>query len=280
MDADLAQDGLPSQSDIQTTDSNQTGLAPQPGSQLSQSQAQVAQAIAELDKMDKFKFQGREWTPKDLERAILRQQDYTKKTQELAEERKFYENLYADLNFVKSNPQHATDFIKTYPEKFHPYLKAVLNEAQQSQAQGQQQMQAQRPQIDVDLMSRLHKLESTLTEQEVAKNTEHINNTISRLEKKYPDAVSEMVIARVYEAYNQGVKPDDQIWEDTFKAVDQQMKDLVKARYGELVKKQTQVNAKARDVDPGGGTVGRAPKKFGSLKEATEAAVRDLTGRQ
>jgi hypothetical protein len=37
------------------------------------------------------------------------------------------------------------------------------------------------------------------------------------------------------------------------------VKEMLKANYGNLVKKQTDANAKARDVGSGGGTAGRAP---------------------
>ena len=112
--------------------------------------------IYDLEKLSKFKYQGQELTPKDLEAMILRQKDYTQKTQALSKEResfqseqKFYENLYYDLNNVKNNPQLANEFIKIYPEKFHEYLKQVLGQTDQTQKQ------EQRPVYDVETNSRL-----------------------------------------------------------------------------------------------------------------------------
>ena len=58
------------------------------------------------------------------------------------------------------------------------------------------------------------------------------------------------------------------------------MKDFVKAKYGNLVKPQTEANNKSRDVDSGGGTIGRAPKKFSNFGDITKHAVRDLTGKE
>lgn len=242
--------------------------------------------IYELEKLSKFKYQGQEMTPKDLEAAILRQKDYTQKTQALSKERetfqseqKYYENLYYDLNNVKNNPQLAEQFIKVYPEKFHSYLKQILGEtSNQSQSQ-QSQNQSQKPQYDVEMMSRMQKLESFYHEQEVAKNTQEINATVERLSKKYPDALSELAISRVYESYNRGEEITPETWETAFKTVDQLMKDHVKAKYGDLVKKQTEANNKSRDVDSGGGTPGRAPQKFKSLGEVTKHAINDLTNR-
>ena len=68
-------------------------------------------------------------------------------------------------------------------------------------------------------------------------------------------------------------------WENAFKTADLEMKDLIKTKYGDLVKKQTQVNNKSRDVESGGGTLGRAPQKFKSLSDVTNFAVKDLTNR-
>jgi hypothetical protein len=242
--------------------------------------------IYELEKLSKFKYQGQEMTPKDLEAAILRQKDYTQKTQALSKDResftqeqKFYENLYHDLNHVKNNPQLVSEFIKIYPEKFHSYLKQVLGD-DSKQAQPQEAKdQSQKPQYDVEMMSRMQKLETFYHEQEVAKNTQEINATVDAMSKKYPDALAEMAIGRVYEAHNRGEQITKETWETAFKTVDAQMKDYVKAKYGDLVKKQTEANNKSRDVDSGGGTIGRAPQKFNRFADITKNAIDDLTKR-
>lgn len=279
MDVQMPQDGATSLSE--TSNSNQSGdLASQGNSQMPN--------LPELDKFERFKYQGQEWTPKDLEKAILRQKDYTQKTQGLAEERKamdtvkseqrFYENLYADLNLVKSNPQLVAEFIKTYPAKFHPMLKQVLNETGSTQTQNQ----GQNPYIDVEARSELQQLKSILHEQDVAKNVASIDSQIKTLSAKYPDALPELAIGRVYEAYNQMLAQNPQakltnkMWEDTFKTVNDEIKQMVKTKYGDLVKKQTSANAKARDVDSGGGTPTTAPKKFSKLSEVRDHMINQL----
>jgi hypothetical protein len=242
--------------------------------------------VYELEKLSKFKYQGQEMTSKDLEAAMLRQKDYTQKTQSLSQEResfkseqKFYENLYHDLNNVKNNPALLSEFIKIYPEKFHSYVKQVLGQTDQTQNNNQSQQQGQKPQYDVDMMSRMQKLETFYHEQEVAKNTQEINSYIDKFSKQYPDAISEMAIGRVYEAHNRGEKVTSETWETAFKTVDAQMKDIVKAKYGSLVKQQTEANNKSRDVDSSGGTIGRAPQKFKTMADVTKHAINDLTNR-
>lgn len=242
-----------------------------------------AQAILELDKVDRFKFGGQEWTAKDLQASIMRQKDYTQKTQGLAterkafqEEQKFYENLTADLLKVKADPRLVNSFINTYPEKFHAYLDRVLNENRQTQGQPQSQGQ----QVDVQLLSRLDRLEKSYSEQEVAKQEQNIAATVEKFSKAYPDAANfkELVLGRAYEANMGGAKLNDEAWENIFKSVDQEVKTLLKSKYGELVKKQTDANAKAKDVQSGGGTVGRAPKKFTSFREINTHAFPGMTG--
>lgn len=279
MDVELGQDGLSSQSDsqdIQET-SSQSPATHAPASQS------MANAIAELDKMEKFRFEGQEYTPKALKEAILRMKDYTQKTQEhsrtvesFKQEQKFYDNLWADLELVRKDPNLATEFIKLYPEKFHSALKQVLNE---STGQGASTQGAKAPQIDVELHGRLNKLEKFYQDQEIAKNTTEINSLIDKYSKQFPKAIPKLAIADVFEAYNSGVKPTAETWEQAFKASEDYMKERLKAEYGELQKKQTVANAKARDVDSGGGTPGRAPKKFGSLKEVTDYAADSLSNR-
>lgn len=292
MDVDSAQqDGLSSQSDSQSSSGRSlASLADQHPANQGQSsssqrtdQAPQINAVTELEKLEKFRFDGQEYTPKALKEAILRMKDYTQKTQEhsrtvesFKQEQKFYDNLWADLEMVRKDPNLATEFIKLYPEKFHSALKQVLTE---TNGQGSSSQTAKGPQIDVELHGRLAKLEKFHQEQEIAKNTTEINSLIDKYSKQFPKAIPKIAIADVFEAYNSGVTPTAETWEQAFKASEEYRKELVKQDYGELQKKQTVANAKARDVDSGGGTPGRAPKKFGSLKEVTEYAAETLGGR-
>lgn len=248
---------------------------------------EVAQAMAELDKMDKFKFQGQEWTPKDLEKAILRQKDYTQKTQGLSDERKsfgderkFYENLAWDLMKLRDDPSKVQEFVKVYPQAFHKYAEEFLKQAS-NQVQSQAPQTQQQPYQDVQTLSRLERLEKFYNDQEVAKNELEIKNVMTSMATKYPDAANftEMVLGRAYEAHTQGTQLTPQVWEDIYKQVNDQVGSMIKTKYGDLVKKQQAANVKARDVGAGGGTVGTAPKKFKGFKEATAAAIADLSGR-
>lgn len=249
----------------------------------SQTTKEAAIAIAELDKMDKFKLDGQEWTLKDLKAAILRQKDYTTKTQALAQERdsfgkqkEYYEKLAWDLMTLKQNPNLASEFIKVYPQEFHKYAEQVLGSTQE-QTNSTQTAQQAGPQVDVQTLSRLDRLEKFYQDQEIKKNEQVIEQTMAKLSEKYPDASNfkELVLARAFEAHNQGVQLTEESWEDIFKQVNSQVGTVLKAKYGDMVKKQTEANSKAKDVASGGGTAGRAPQKFKSFDEVTKLAMEE-----
>ncbi len=275
--------GLETASPSQDSSNNNVSNDQAPESQQTQDQA-ISQVVYELEKLGKIKFQGEEWTPDSLKKAMLREKDYTRKTQEVAEQRKnfeseekFYRNLHWDLQAVAKNPELVSKFIQTYPAKFHQYLKEYLSETSKSpDPQSQQQRQ---PTPDVELMSRLDRMEKVYAEQEIAKNESVIQSTMDRMSKKYPDAIPDLVLARVVEVHDQGTQLTDQVWDQIYKQVDTQMKDFVKARYGDMVKQQKSANEKARDVGSGGGTVGTAPKKFNSFKELNDFSVKDIVNR-
>lgn len=259
-----------------------SNTSPEVSENNSSSSNQAIQEMLELDKHQSFKWKGQEWKLDDLEKSILLHKDYTKKTQSLSserkaleEEKKYQENLAFDLWALKEDPSLLNKFIQTYPQKYHEYAKYAI----EGSSQNSNPQQQNKPQPDIDLMSRLQKLESATQQQEVAKQEQEINSQLEKFSKKYPDAIQEMVLGRIYEAHSQGAKLTEDVWEDAFKQVDNQIKNLVKARYGEMVKKQTESNKKARDVESGGGTVGQAPRKVSSFREATNLAIQDLTGK-
>lgn len=279
MDVELSQDGSSSLSDNQNLETTQNT---NPATQNT-GNGQAINSVTELDKLEKFRFEGQEYTPKALKEAILRMKDYTQKTQEHSksvesfnQERKFYDNLWADLEKVRSGAADPAEFVRVYPEKFHGALKQVLEQINGGSAS---QQNAQRSQFDIASESRLQKLEKHFQEQEVAKNQAEINSLIDKYSKQFPKAIPRLAIADVFEAYNSGVKPTAETWEQAFKASEEYRKQLTREDYGELQKKQTVANEKGRDVAAGGGTPGRAPKKFGSLREVTEHAADSLSNR-
>lgn len=269
-----------------------TEQAPQlDASATSAEKAEVVAALVELEKLEKFKFGGKEWTgpafKEEFDKGTLRLQDYTKKTQAVAEERraleeekKFNDNLEYDLDLVKANPRAilkdgrdvVTAFMQTYPERYHSSLQKALNGP--SEQTGQPPVQ-QTPQVDFHTLKRLERFEKILDAQETAKYENEIERTMTDLSAKYPLAgeFKELVMARAESVIGQGgAEFSKELWEDIFKQVNHKVDGIIKAQYGTLVKKQTEANAKSQDVGAGGGTAGRAPQKFSKFDDLAKYA--------
>lgn len=240
------------------------------------------QKLLELESVERFRYGGKEWTTKDLQSAILRQEDYTRKTQALAEERKYYDNLGADLDAVKRNPALAAQFKQIYPQKFHSYLGYVgNNQAQPSQQKVQDVKQAPQA-VDQELLSRLNKLESHYQAQtqkaadaEVSANCEKFGQKYTSVKGPYETLALNVLSARLQTLKKQdpGAKLSEQDWDQAFKSVHEQNQKLADQLYAEKVKNQKQANARGRDVAPGGGIPGQAPKQARTLREGTEAML-------
>lgn len=230
------------------------------------------QQIADLEKMERFSFKGKEWTPKDLESAILMQSDYTKKTQALAEDRKFYENLPFDLQRVAAQPSLAEEFKKIYPEKYHSYLTAI----EQKNTQGAEQeapSQAQKQSMDPEFVSRFEKLESAWKEQEIKTAEAKIDQVFTKMKSKYEYVDEEQVIARAQHMLSKGEKLDDAAWEKIFKTVNDLEHSKFQAWHKKQVATQQEAHQKGKDIGGGGGIPGQAPKKISSFKEAEQAMM-------
>jgi len=250
----------------------------------------TAQAIYELEKLGKFKIEGKEMTLDDLKKAMLRQNDYTVKTTKLSEEKKsfeqerlYYENLAVDLDRVRKNPSLASEFVKVYPEKFHSYLNQLQNTTGDGNSVKSTDSNVVAPtQPNVELLSRLTKVEKSLQEQELAKAKAELTEITTSLEAKYKlgAKAKPWVMGLAYEAYNEnnGQRLTREQWGEIYERVDNTIKEIVKEQYGELAKQQSVANAKARDVESGGGTPGKAPQKFKNFDEVTKFAMSDFKG--
>ena len=232
--------------------------------------AQENPSVLELDAVEKFKFQGREWTPKELQNAYLMQSDYTKKTQAIAEERKFYDNLSVDLAAISKNPALVSEFKRIYPEKYHSYLSYVTPK------QAEQMQQPAEKSIDPEFMSRFESLERSIREKEAAAIEAELDVKFKQLGEKYPMADEEAVIARAQSLLNKGQDLNDNTWDALWKSVNDVNQKKFEQVYQNKVKEQKTANIRGRDVAAGGGTVGQAPTKPRTIKEATDLLMSDM----
>ena len=278
-----------SQSDNSSNEiESQTDLAPQTEALSEQESPRETRAqksaIAELERIERFKFQGKEYTPKELGALLAKEKEqekaFTQKMQSLAEERRQWESsktanskyddaLAYDLEKVRNDPSLAQEFIRTYPESYHRHLKAVLSSTSTSQrAEGT-------PHVPVELMSRVEQLSQYVQKQEVAKAEVEIDRDLTKVLSEFKYASRKEVLADVFEFHNSlpadpatGRKPPVpmEIWSKAAEASHNERVEWGKTYQKDLQQQQKQANNKARDVGSGGGTPGQAPRKFDPKK--------------
>ncbi len=282
IDKDLSERSSQSDESREVKETNESQS--EPDTREARQSAKAAEAIFDLEKAEKFRFDGQDMTLKELKAMVMRQKDYTQKTQTLAEERKalesqrdseknFSDNLVIDLENVRKNPALAQEFIRIYPEKYHGYLKQILSSTSgASQSQGQ----SSQPQIPVELMSQVQRLQTFVHGQEVAKAETEIESNLTKVLGQYKYASRKEVLADAFELHNRGEKLTADLWEKLAQDSHNGRKGEFDTYYKDLVKQQTQANSKARDVGPGGSTPGQAPKQKFDAKRGFGALNKDV----
>lgn len=267
-------------------------------SETREATSQAQKDMLELERVEKFRFQGKEYTSKELGTLLAREKEaqkgFTQKMQALSEERKAFEtqrseyqkyndNLVYDLEKVRKDPSLAQEFIRTYPEPYHRHLRAVLSNTSEGQAsntgRGQQD-------VPVELMSQVQRLQEFVQKQEVAKAEVQIEHDLNKALSQFKYASKKEVLADIYEFHNQS--PADpltgakapitlDLWMKAAEASHNDRMESYKSYQKELINNQKQANSKARDVGAGGGVPGQGPKKFKSFKELNQHVLSHVT---
>jgi len=226
-------------------------------------------SVLDLDSVDKFKFNGREWTPKDLKSAYMMQSDYTRKMQEISQDRKYSDNLSHDLSAVLSNPAMAEQFKKIYPQKYHSVLDNLLEKA--GHKPGGERTGAPDP-----VMQRLEMVEKQFFEREVAAAQAEIDATFKSMNDKYPYADEALVIAQAQSLLEKGEQLSKATYDTLFKTSHERNQTRLEQIYSKKVGEQKKANSMAKDMASGGGTLGKAPTQFKTIQEATSALAREF----
>lgn len=238
-------------------------------------------SVVDIDKLEKFMYEGKEWTKDDLRRSILMHQDYTKKTQEVASERKaieserrFAENVPYDLEKLSRDPTLISEFKRVYPQKYHATAEKIL-----------ERLGIQSPKVDQPKpndysaeVARLERVEQWMNTVETEKMQQHLDHTFDKLKTKFPEADELVVIAKAQARRNQGEDIKDSDFEKWFKDDHENRAKKLEDYYLGKIKDQKAANRKGRDV-PAGGEAPSAPAKKLSFKEATNQAIKDLSNR-
>lgn len=260
-----------------------TEAASPSGQQVSDTQTkETIQDVLDLNKVEKFRFKDKEWNPKDLENSILMREDYTRKTMELAQARKYAENFQADARTVLADPNRLADFKKAgYPDFYVKQVEEILALRGHTQkAQGDQPQGNSKPDPEVEKMKqRFQEWDQAQKQAENQKLLAWLDNTYDTLSKKYPYANQEVVTARAEVMAASGIEVSESVLDKLFKQVNDQVKESWDKIYRSKVDKQLEVNSKGKDVGTGGGTPGRAPRGHKTLKEAEAAMLADFGAR-
>lgn len=238
-----------------------------------------ADALTDLDKLERFRFQGREWSRKDLERAYLRQEDYSRKTQELAETRKYTDNFAADLRTVIKDRSRLEEFKRLYPREYVERAEEILSTLPGSRPPETQQTGNVDPAFreDIEGIKReFNQLKQEREAQAIEQIQSWLDNQFDTLGKKYPNARQKEVMADAEVAARNCTKVTAEVLEKLFKASDAEISGAWEAKYKEKVNKQLSAGKQARDIGPGGGVPGEAPRTPKTFKEARELMIEDM----
>lgn len=244
---------------------------------------QPSSEIIDLDGQDKFIFNGQEYTPEELNKAILRQSDYTRKTQKLAEEQKYIDNLQYDLEAVRSNPKLADQFKKTYPQKYHGYLEFLNTEAKtgsQDDKPESVEIKTLREEINF-LKSKLGEFDQKIHEEQVEAENSRLDAVFEQLHGKYDLADEDAVLNRAQKLLdenkdNPSFHLTDKTWERLFRADHEFREKRYSERHKKLLEQQAKQGNRGLDGGAGGVAPGR-PRKRISFDEATDQMIQDLS---
>lgn len=281
-------------SDTSQVDGKSDG-APRSGTQEAEGREAPRDNILDLDKLERFRFENRELTPKELKRAFLRQEDYSRKTQELSKERESVEqskqefnwyakNFQADLPRVLKNPALLKEMAKHYPEEFVQRASEIVKSL------GQRGTESSAPKADDNPLAREIEaikewkgdVEAQIQQANAAKADALLETWFGSCEKKYPEA--EIVvcteIARQLATKLEAQRPPQQFTQEhlerIFKADHESREAKYAKKYRAKVEEQKGASSKAKDTGAGGGTPGHAPVKARTIKEATAQYLKDL----
>lgn len=239
-----------------------------------------AEAVLDLETVKSFKFEGREWSPKDLKNAYLRQEDYSRKMNELQEQEKFTSNFAVDAAEVMKDRSLFQEFAKIYPEKYVESLLTALRNDKTPQQPKPETQNSFNPQLE----KQLAKMEKFMGEYqgkahaaEVKAYEAEIDSTFQKLGPKYPLADEATVISQAQLALDRGQTLDAKTWETIFKGVNDYHEKRYSEKYSKQFKTQQTASSRARDTKAGGGIPSQAPQKS-LMKDAHKQLMAHFEG--
>lgn len=242
--------------------------------------------IPDLDKLERFRFGGREMTRKELQDSFMRQSDYTRKTQEVAEARKYADNFRYDLQSVIANPQLLDKMREIYPAEYVKMAEEIIaSRPSQSSQSGQQAVDA-KPQLPIELQQALQDVQawkSEMQEQKTQATLSQLNSLHEQMGQKYPYADPRLVDTMLVNAAEQGLKLDGnnvaRAIENTYKMLHGEQDTRIKSAQKTKVEEQVKAGKQARDIGPGSSIPAAAPKKYKKFAEINADALSAFGGK-
>lgn len=226
--------------------------------------------VPDLAKLGKFILEGKEVSYQDLVKERMLHSDYTRKTQEIAESRRQFEQekqyadkFHIDFQTVLQNPNLVGEFKRIYPKQYHQAIDVALSRLGTTQSsQTQQQGVSQEQLIEKIIQERIGPIQDKLNQYEIDGQVKQLDGIFSEMKTKYPNADEEFVLARLNTMKEQGVQIDKAKIEDVHRYFEDRIKNWKETYHQEQLTKQKSANSQAKDVPSGGSTPGQAPKKF------------------
>ena len=244
----------------------------------------------DLDRLDKFTFQGREYTPEELHKAILRQQDYSAKTQELAQKRKTLHHespgvteqmLLQDLEAVRRNPELADTFREKWPETFHRYLGDILGEtpdnnraSNDDDAPMSREVKSLRAEIAKlqKKLARVDEIDQRFESERQQMADKKLAEVYGNLSSKYPLASEDSVTARANAAIEAGMPITEGLIERFFRLEHERLERIATERHKARVRSMKEKTKQATE-GPAAGDKPKTERKRMSFTEAAELAI-------
>lgn len=271
VDLNTLGESTPEISEPKGEESSSSGADPITGQEARQSQTTD---IPDLDKLERFRFNGRELSRKELTESFMRRDDYSRKTAELAETRKYADNFDADMRHVLANPELLAELEKIYPAGYVQIAKSILSHRQQQPGHQQQSPEKTMAELPPEVMAKLDKIdrwEKEMQERSTQATLEQLDTLHTRLGEKFQFADPDVVDRRIELAIDNGLKitPENiaQIFENAYKMHNDTHKGRIDALTKKKVEDQVKAGKSARDVGAGGSLPGTAPKKFKNFAE-------------
>jgi hypothetical protein len=251
--------------------------------------------ILDLDKHERVRFKGKDWSTKELYESQLRHEDYTRKVQIANEERKFATNFEADLDAVVENPALMSELKKIYPPRYVKVAEKVVSRLRQegtAAPQGANQENApSRLALDPDTQEKLDRLmefhrsvEERVSEAKLAQDSATLDGWYQEFEKKYSEADQRVVTYEAgelmrlkEETTGKPVSKEaaKEILEKVFKADHEAREKRYLEKSRAQIQSQKAAQKKGQDMASGGGVPTAPAKKFKSMKEARAALESD-----